>query len=331
VVCPVKTAAGDGATVTEPTGTWSTNTVDVPVLPSLVAVIVAVPVPTPVTTPVAETVAIAVALELHVTMRPVSVLPPASFVMAVNACVVPATTLAETGLTVTVATGTGTTLTVAVPVFPSLVAVIVAVPRATPLTKPPEVTVAMPVLSELHVMARPVRTAPFASRVVAVRVAVAAIKTFVVGGATVTVLTGAGVTVTVAVPLFVSLVAVIVAVPCVTPVTTPVDETVATAVLLELQATCRSVTTVPFTSFTVALSDPVVVAGTEIVDGETVTLPTGIVVTVIEAVPDLPSLVAVIVAVPPPTPDTVPVDDTVATALLLDVHTTVRPVSVPPF
>jgi len=212
VVCVVKTVAGDGVTVTEPTGTEITVTVAVPLLPSLVAVIVAVPVATPVTTPVAETVATAGALEPQVTTRPVSVLFPASFVMAVNVCVAPTNTFAETGLTATVATGTGTTVTEAVPVFPSLVAVIVTVPKATPVTVPLELTVAMPVLPELHVTTRPVRTAPFASFVVAVRRAVVPICTFVVPGATVTVFTGGGVTVTVAVPLFVSLVAVIVAV-----------------------------------------------------------------------------------------------------------------------
>ena len=71
-------------------------------------------------------------------------------------------------------------------------------------------------------------------------------------------------------------------------------------------------------------------AGTLAVVGVTATLPTGINVTVTEAVPDLPSLVAVIVAVPAPTAVTVPVDDTVATALLLVVQTTVRPVRTAP-
>jgi hypothetical protein len=144
------------------------------------------------------------------------------------------------------------------------------------------------------------------------------------------VLTGACVTVTVALALLVSLVAVIVAVPIATPVTTPLDETVAAAVLLEVHVTSRSVTTVPFMSFTTTVRPIVVVAGTLAVVGETVTLPTGINVTVTEAVPDLPSLVAVIVAVPPPTAVTVPVDDTVATALLLVVQTMVRPVRTAP-
>jgi len=167
-VCVPTTVAGDGETVIEPTGTWSTKIVDVPLFPSLVAVITAVPAATPVTTPPVETVATAVALELQVTTRPVRVLPPASFVIAVSVCVAPTNTLADDGLTATVATGTGTTVTVAVPDFPSLVAVMTTVPSATPLTMPPT-TVATAVLAELQLTARPVSTTPFASLGIAVR------------------------------------------------------------------------------------------------------------------------------------------------------------------
>ena len=60
------------------------------------------------------------------------------------------------------------TVAEAVPVFPSLVAVIVAEPAATPVTTPLEDTVAMPVLELDHVTARPVSTLLFASRIVAV-------------------------------------------------------------------------------------------------------------------------------------------------------------------
>ena len=60
------------------------------------------------------------------------------------------------------------TVTLAVPLFPSLVAVIVAEPVATPETTPLDDTVAIPVLELDHVTARPVSTLLFASRVVAV-------------------------------------------------------------------------------------------------------------------------------------------------------------------
>jgi hypothetical protein len=59
--------------------------------------------------------------------------------------------------------------------------------------------------------------------------------------------------------------------------------------------------------------------------GETTTVVTtgGAAVTVISAVPDLPELVAVIVADPAATPVTTPLEFTVAAAELLVVHVTV--------
>jgi hypothetical protein len=154
--------------------------------------------------------------------------------------------------------------------------------------------------------------------------------TLTVEGDTVTVPTGYEITVTVELPLLPSHVAVIVAVPAEAPVTTPVLETVATAVLLEAQVTTRSVTTTPFTFLTVATSVVVSPSSTLTDVGATVTLPTGIALTVNADVPDCPSLVAVIVAEPTATPVTAPLADTVATAVLLDAHVTIRPVSTPP-
>jgi hypothetical protein len=54
-----------------------------------------------------------------------------------------------------------------VALFPSLVAVIVAEPAATPVTRPVDDTVATETPDVDHVMARPVSTLPFASRSVA--------------------------------------------------------------------------------------------------------------------------------------------------------------------
>src|SRR5436190_2243475 len=130
------TLAGLGVTVTLPTGIAITVTDDDPDFPSLVAVTVAVPGVTPVTTPVVDTVATAVLLELHVTTRPVSTAPLASFSVAVSAPVCPTMIELVAGETATVATGAGVTVTAEVPDFPSLVAVIVAVPGATPVTTP---------------------------------------------------------------------------------------------------------------------------------------------------------------------------------------------------
>src|SRR3989440_7739768 len=86
-------------------GGTATVIVALPLRPSLVAVIVAEPVVTPVTSPTALTVATAPALPLHVTVRPLSTLPLASFSTALSCSVCPAVTLPVGGLTVTAATG----------------------------------------------------------------------------------------------------------------------------------------------------------------------------------------------------------------------------------
>jgi hypothetical protein len=202
------------------------------------------------------------------------------------------------GATVTVATGAGVTVTVDVPDLPSLVAVIVAVPGATPVTTPALDTDAAAVLLDVHETVRSVTTIPFTSFTVAASVVVLPAMTLAVVGATATLPTGILVTVTVELPLLVSLVAVIVAEPEATPVTTPVDETVAAAVLLDDQATARSSTVTPFASFTVTLSDVVCPTVTPAVAGVTETLPTGTAVTVTVALALTFSLVAVMVAEP---------------------------------
>src|SRR6185436_15199723 len=123
---------------------------------------------------------------------------------------------------VTVATVAIVTVTVAVPDFPSLVAVIVAVPGATPFTTPLGVTVAMAPLLVVQTMERPVSVLPLASCVTALSVVVPRTNAVAVDGETVTVATGGAVTVTVAVPDLPSLCAVIVTVPGATALTTPV-------------------------------------------------------------------------------------------------------------
>src|SRR5437588_824062 len=135
----------------------------VPLFPSLVALIVMEPGVTPETRPLLLTVATAV-LELdHVTVRPESGFPPASLGVPVSCTVWPACTEAEGGVTSTDATGTGVTVIVEVPLFPSLVAVIVAEPGVTAETRPLLLTVATAVLELDHVTVRPERGAPFAS------------------------------------------------------------------------------------------------------------------------------------------------------------------------
>src|SRR5579862_6965770 len=123
----------------------------------------AVPTATPVTSPVPETVATAALLEVHDTARPVSTMPPASVSVATSPTVFPTTTLGAAGATLTLATGADMTLTAAVPDLPSLVAVIVTPPGATPVTSPFVETVATVGSLDVHVIARPVTIAPVTS------------------------------------------------------------------------------------------------------------------------------------------------------------------------
>src|SRR5438445_13511665 len=99
-----------GLTVTEATGTLVTVMADVPLFPSLAAVIVAEPAATPLTNPLAETVAMAALLVAQVTTRPLRAVGSASCREAVNWVVAPTVILAVAGLTVTEATGTVVTV-----------------------------------------------------------------------------------------------------------------------------------------------------------------------------------------------------------------------------
>ena len=160
--------------------------------PSLVAVIAAEPAATPLTKPLALTVATPTLLLAHVTVRPLKALPPASLGVAVSWTVCPASTLAVVGLTVTDATGTVVTDTAAVPLCPSLVAVIVAEPTPAAVTSPAALTVTTPVLPLAQVVARPVSGLPLASLSVATNETVPPTGTVTELGATPTNATGRG-------------------------------------------------------------------------------------------------------------------------------------------
>src|SRR2546422_596780 len=103
---------------------------EVPLCPSLVAVIVAEPATPRPTRPRVFRVAAEVLLLDQVTVRRVGGLPVTSSGVAVSCSFGPACTLAGAGLTVTDATGTLVTVIADVPLFPSLAAVIVADPAA---------------------------------------------------------------------------------------------------------------------------------------------------------------------------------------------------------
>src|SRR5215510_3779841 len=141
-------------------------------------------------------------------------------------------------------------------------------------------------------------------------------------------------TVVAEVPLFPSDVAVIVADPAAPPVTRPVPFTGAMLVALLDQVMVRPVSTFPPASFVVAVSWIVDPTATDALAGLTVTVATGggaDAVTVIVAVPLLPSLVAVIVAVPAATPVTSPPLLTVAVPVAPFDQVMLRPVRTLPF
>ena len=303
----------------------------VPLFPSLVAVIVAVPAPTPVTRPPVDTAAVPRALDAQVVSRPESGRPFASSGVAVSWTVSPTWMAAVAGLTLTDATGTGVTVTAALPVFASLVAVIVTAPAAMPVTSPVEDTVATAGALDAHATARPESTLPAASVRVAASCTLAPTSTTAVAGLIATDATGTFATPIAADALFPSLVAVIVAVPAATPVTRPAADTVAIAGFELVQVTARPASALPIASRGVAESWAVPPTKTFAEVGLTTTEATGTLDTVTGAVPLCPSLVAVIMADPTATPVTRPLAETVATALLLVVQVTVRPLSGLPF
>jgi hypothetical protein len=165
---PRTRVADAGLTVTVATGAGLTVSVALLVLPSLTAMICTDPAPAAVTIPVGETVAIALSPELQVTARPVRIFPLASRVVAVACVVCPTVMVGEARDTVTIATGIGTTVIEDVPVCPSLVARIVALPSASALTRPLDDTLAIEGALDDQVTVRPVRTTLFASLVSAV-------------------------------------------------------------------------------------------------------------------------------------------------------------------
>ena len=265
---------GDGITVA--TGINDTVIAAVALFPSLVAVIVALPAATAVTTPFASTVATPGVLDDHAIVRPVSTLPLASLRTTAMVVALPTTRLALVGVRVTVATGASATVTGVVVLCPSLVVVIVVLPAPTAVTTPVEDTVATVGTLDVQVTVRPVNTLPLPSFVTAVSAAVPPTSRLALVGVTVMDATGTFETVTVAVPLFPSLVAVMVAVPTATAVTTPVFDTVATAWALDAQVTTRPDTSVPFASRKVTervLVPPIMMLA---VAGLTTTEPTGV-------------------------------------------------------
>jgi len=305
-------------------------------LPSLVAVTLVVPAPTAVTRPLELTDAMLLLALDHETTRPVRMLLLTSRVVADSLTVSPTWSDGAAGKTDTDATGIGAdglTVIADCPVFPSLVAVIVALPAATAVTKPDAEIVAMTELLELQVTVRPVSVLLFASRVVADNWTVPPIARVAVAGATDTDATGIGagaLTVIADCAVLPSLAAVICADPAAIAVARPSAETVAIPLLLELHVVVRPVSVLLFASRVVADNWTVPPIANVEVAGETNIDATGIgggTSTVNVARPLWPSLEPVMVAVPAASAVTSPVGATEAIAGAELCHETARPLS----
>ncbi len=227
-VWPTWIVAEAGVTATEATGTVVTVIEDVPLCPSLVAVMIADPAAAAVTSPLPLTVATKPFELAQVTVRPDRGLPLPSFGVAVSCTVCPIWIPAEAGVTATEATGIVVTAIAAVPLCPSLVAVMTAEPTAMPVTSPLLLTVATDGLELDQLTARPESVLPLASLSVAASCCVWPTWIVAEAGVTATEATGTVVTAIAAVPLCPSLVAVRVAEPTVLPVTSPLPLTVVT-------------------------------------------------------------------------------------------------------
>src|SRR5512140_3353876 len=203
----------------------------------------------------------------------------------------------------------------------------VAVPAAMAVTRPVPETVATEGAELDQLIARPVRTVPEASVVVAASWSAPPVDRFSELGETVTAATGAGaggaettaVAVKLPVPDTLSLVAVIVTWPAATAVTRPAEETVATELFEEVQDTARLVSVLPLASSVWAVNWVAAPTVVLVLEGLTTTAATGTGFTFTEDVALLPPPEAVIVAEPDEMPVTMPLE-TVATAGLEEVQ-----------
>ena len=137
-----------------------------------VTVTIAVPLATAVTNPADETVATAVFVDDQVTVGPDITVPPASLTVAARVTVSPTdVNVFSLGVSSTVDAAWATVTETVVLAEPE-VAVIVAVPFATEVTRPADETVATPVSDDVQVTVAPDITLPTASFTVALSVAV---------------------------------------------------------------------------------------------------------------------------------------------------------------
>jgi hypothetical protein len=203
--------------------------------------------------------------------------------------------------------------------LPSLDALILVEPSATPLTTPTLLTEAILSLSDVQSNARPLNTLLDASRADAVNVVVESTRmSGGVGGVMTTLATGTGVTTTVAVSVLPSAVATTRVDPTARPVTRPVVVTEAIEESTDVQATGRPLRVSLFAASIDACSclvDPT----TRLTDRSLITIDaTGIVLTVMSAHALLSPAVAVIRADPAARAVAVAVNPLPTTETMLD-------------
>ena len=174
------------------TGTGSTETDAEPLCPSLAAETTTGPAVRAVTRPLPDTVAREASFDVQVTSRFDSAAPTLSSGVATSWSVWPTSSDPAEGVTRTRATGTGRTVTVAVPLRPSLVALIVVEPVAMPTSSPTSDIVPTAALDELQRTTRPASVAPLAAIVDAENCCDCPTSTVALPAAMTTVATGAG-------------------------------------------------------------------------------------------------------------------------------------------
>jgi len=253
------------------------------------------------------------------------------------------------GSNVTEATGSADTVMVAVCVAgvacPGELAVTVSVvvPAVTPDTTPLVLTVAIAGSAVLQLIVRPVAESGVVPEKSEAETVVWPLLGTVTGeGVSTTLVTGAYVTLTVLVPAGdepptpapLAVAVIVTGVPLgvgAIAVTTPLCETAAKVLSLDDQTIVRPTSGVPVPSSAVAVSVVDPPSTTDALEGVTTTEATGIAETETLAAPEMPSIVAEMVAVPTPTAVTRPLFvPTVAIVALLVDHTVVRPVSTLP-
>jgi hypothetical protein len=211
--------------------------------------------------------------------------------------------------------------------FPLAVAVIVAFPTATPVTRPLLETEATELLDVVHAIEEGATGLPMASSKLAVNCIVLPCWIEPVAGLRSTVLMAPAATENAAVPDFPLEVAVTVAVPTLPAFTIPVDDTLTTEELLVDQVTDDPDTELPLTSVTLALSCSVAPATMLDEPGLTETVLAEPAATVTPAEPCALPADAVIVALPAFKAVTRPLDETLAMEVFELDHATASPVS----